>query len=294
MAARKKAFAMSMRRLLFLLALVGCNGPEWGANALLHPARLASHGIPDGSESFEVDVGSGVTLKGWWAKGIIPRRGLVLWLHGVGDNKDSAEGLIDRWTKRGFDVAAYDSRAHGGSGGKICTYGFFEKSDVSRVLDVLAKAGAAADRAILVGFSMGGAVALQAVEAGEPRAVAVAALAPFANLRSAASHAAPFWMSRRTVDAALARADQLAQVSFDEVAPAAHADRIRVPMLLVHGTRDPKIPAADSQQILGAAGPNRKLVLVDGADHDHLLDHKETWAALDQFLDGVAPPDGRR
>jgi alpha-beta hydrolase superfamily lysophospholipase len=294
MVSHTKAFGLSMRPLFLWLALVGCNGPEWGANALLHPARVASHGIPDGSESFEVDVGSGIALKGWWAKGAIPRRGLVLWLHGVGDNKDSAEGLIDRWTKKGFDVAAYDSRAHGGSGGKICTYGFFEKHDVSRVLDALQKAGAAADRTILVGFSMGGAVALQAVEAGEPRVIAVAALAPFASLRSAASHAAPFWMSKRSIESALARADQLAQFSVDEVAPAAHADQIHVPLLLVHGTHDPKIAAADSQQILGAGGANRRLVLVDGADHDHLLDRKETWAALDQFLDGVAPPDGRR
>ena len=286
---------MSMRRLLLLLALVtGCNAPEWGANALVHPARRGSHGIPDGSESFEVDVGGGITLKGWWAKGLIPRRGLVLWLHGVGDNKDSAEGLIERWTKKGFDVAAYDSRAHGSSGGQTCTYGFYEKGDVSRVLDVLGKAGASTDRTILVGFSMGAAVALQAVEAGEPRAIAVAALAPFADLRSAASHAAPFWMTRRSIDAAIARADQLGQFAVDQVAPAAGQAQIHVPMLLVHGTNDQKIGAADSQAIFGAGGPSRKLVLVDGANHDNLLDHAEAWAALDQFLDGVAPPDGRK
>jgi hypothetical protein len=33
-------------------------------------------------------------------------------------------------------VIAYDSRAHGESGGDACTYGFFEKEDLRRVLDV--------------------------------------------------------------------------------------------------------------------------------------------------------------
>jgi uncharacterized protein len=282
---RQRLLLPHMRWLLpFLLA--GCNAPQWGANALLHPAHRASRGIPDGTESFEVPVEDFV-LKGWWAKAQLPRRGLVVWLHGVGDNKDSAEGLVERWTKKGFDVAAYDSRGHGSSGGKLCTYGYFEKDDVKRVLDVLAKAGADADRTVLMGFSMGAAIALQAAPL-DGRVRAVAALAPFAELRTAATRAAPFWMGAGSVRHAFELAENEAHFHLDDVAPV--KTHVAVPLLLVHGKRDGKLPPADSEAILAAASSrDKQLLVVDDADHDHLLDHKEVWTALDQFLDRVAP-----
>jgi hypothetical protein len=49
----------------------------------------------------------------------------------------SAVGVIQRFVPRGFDVVAYDSRAHGESDGDACTYGFFEKQDLRRVLDTV-------------------------------------------------------------------------------------------------------------------------------------------------------------
>ena len=43
--------------------------------------------------------------------------------------------MADHFLARGFDVVAYDSRAHGESEGDVCTYGFYEKEDLRRVLD---------------------------------------------------------------------------------------------------------------------------------------------------------------
>lgn len=273
---------------LSLAVATGCDAPEWGKNALIHPGRRASRGIPDGTESFEVDAGDGVSLKGWWAKGSTPKRGLVLWLHGVGDNKDSAESLIERWANRGFDVAAYDSRAHGSSGGTVCTYGFYEKSDVRKVLDGLAKSGADAEHTILMGFSMGAAVALQAAPL-DSRIVAVVAVSPFADLRAAATRAAPFWMSKKSIESALERAEKEGQFQVDEVSPRRAAEKIHVPLLILHGTMDRKLLPADAQAIeAAAASTDKRLMLVDRANHDNILDRKEPWEAIDQFLDRVS------
>jgi alpha-beta hydrolase superfamily lysophospholipase len=295
MAPRREAFAVIMGRLLLLWALLaGCNRVEWGANALLHPAKRVSRGIPDGTESFEAVAADSVILKGWWSRGVTPRRGLILWLHGVGDNKDSAEGLVERWAARGFDVAAYDSRAHGASGGQSCTYGFREKEDVHNVLEALARVGADVDRTILMGVSMGGAVALQAAPL-DGRIRAVVALAPFADLRQAARRAAPFWMGQKSIDGAFQRAESEGQFRLDEVSPRGSAERIHVPLLLIHGTEDRKLPLADGQAIEQAAGTSDKnLLQVEGANHDNLLDRKETWAAIDQFLDRVSPAGARK
>ncbi len=53
---------------------------------------------------------------------------------GIADNRDTSIGVIERFTRRGFNVIAYDSRGHGRSEGDRCTYGFFEKQDLRRVL----------------------------------------------------------------------------------------------------------------------------------------------------------------
>src|SRR5215213_9934913 len=138
----------------------GCMPPSWGAAAMLHPGRRVTSvrpGLPFEDVKLQ---GDGVQLRGWRFRTRLPRRGLVVYLHGVGDNRGSSAWLARHLTERGFDVLAYDSRAHGESGGEACSYGFHEKRDLGRVIDRLDAAPV-----ILLGHSMGAAVALQA--AGE-------------------------------------------------------------------------------------------------------------------------------
>ncbi len=146
------------RLVVALIAILsGCMPPEWGANALLQPTRhrLSVHpNLPHEEIKFQSD---GKTLHGWLFRTNTTRRGLIVYLHGLGDNRQSGNGVAQRFVPKGFDVLTYDSRAHGESDGDYCTYGFYEKNDVSRALDTIG-----ADTAILFGSSMGGAIAIQA------------------------------------------------------------------------------------------------------------------------------------
>ena len=81
--------------------------------------------------------------------------------HGIADNRTSGAGIVQRFGGRGFDVVAYDSRAHGESDGDVCACGFFEKHDLHRVLD-----GVAPGPIVLMGTSLGAAVALSGGRAG--------------------------------------------------------------------------------------------------------------------------------
>src|SRR5215831_12819309 len=124
-----------MRRLLVLaLGLsglhAGCMPPSWAANALLHPPRRPVTAPSPPFEELRFEVG--IPLAGWRSRTDRPRRGTLVYLHGVGDNRDSGKWIADHFTRRGFDVLAYDSRAHGASGGDACTYGYFEKTDLRR------------------------------------------------------------------------------------------------------------------------------------------------------------------
>ena len=136
-------------------------------------------------------------LKGWWFHAP-EKRGTVVFLHGLRDNRGSAVGIAAHFVPRGFEVIAYDSRAHGESDGDACTYGFYEKQDLGRVLDRVT-----VNPIVVMGVSMGAAVALQAA-AQDRRIAAVVAVSSFSDLRTAAAERAPFFATTGSLARALA------------------------------------------------------------------------------------------
>src|SRR6476660_4404973 len=208
-----------------------------GAGGLLHPARHHVSATPPPTCEDATFRCEGVELKGWRCRGAIPRRATLVYLHGVADNRSSSIGFIDRFGKRGFDVVAYDSRAHGESAGDFCTYGYFEKRDLHRVID-----GIRGGAIVLVGTSLGAAVALQEA-AGDSRVTAVVAAETFSDIRTVAAERAPFFFSSGIIDRAFRMAEQQGHFDINAVSPVSAAAQIRIPVLLLHGANDTDTPA---------------------------------------------------
>ena len=251
--------------------------PSWGANALLHPYRKAvtqTPGVP--YEAIEIDAG--IKLSGWRFRTTKPRRGAMVFLHGVGDNRASGIGIAQHFTARGFDVLAYDGRAQGESGGDACTYGYYEKRDLSRALD-----GLAPGPVVVFGFSLGAAIALQAA-AVEPRISTVVAVAPFSDIRTAATERAPFFASRSNIDEAFRLAEKEASFRADDVSPVAAAARIHAPVIVIHGAEDHETPPAHSERVFAALAGPKQMVRVPGAKHNDTLT-AETWRQIDAWVD---------
>jgi hypothetical protein len=225
-------------------------------------------------------TGDGVDLKGWRCRGSAPRRGTVVYLHGVADNRSSSVGVIDRFGKRGFDVIAYDSRAHGDSSGDICTYGFFEKADLRRVIDTLP-----AGPIVLVGTSLGAAVALQEA-ARDSRVTAVIAAEAFSDLRTVAKERAPFFFTPHITERAFRIAEQQGRFDIDAVSPEKAAAQIRIPVLLVHGANDVDTPPDHSRRVLAALAGPKRMILVPGARHNESL-QADVWNEVEHWLDDV-------
>jgi pimeloyl-ACP methyl ester carboxylesterase len=200
--------------------------------------------------------GEGVNLAGWRA---------------------GAAGIVERYVSRGFDVIAYDSRAHGASEGKHCTYGYYEKLDLRHVLDQIG-----ADRVIVIGHSLGAAVALQAA-AIEPRIRAVVAAATFSDLRTIATERAPFFFTKGSIAGSFTRAEQDGQFRVDDVSPVGAAARVSIPVLLIHGDIDRNTAPAHSQRIYAALPGPKRLILVPRAGHNDVLS-AETWKQIDDWL----------
>ena len=221
----------------------------------------------------------GVKLKGWWFRSA-GKRGTVVVLHGAADNRGSAVGMADHFVPRGFEVVAYDSRAHGESEGDACTYGFYEKQDLRRVLDRVSIAPI-----VVIGTSMGAAVALLAA-AEDRRVAAVVALSSFSDLRTAALERVPFFASKGNVAEAFKLAEDAAKFRIDDVNPMAAAPQIQVPTLIIHGDHDEWTPHAHSQRIFAALHAPKRLILVPNAGHNNVID-AGVWREIDSWLDAA-------
>lgn len=262
--------------LLLGLALLASQLPGIGAGALLFPTRRVNAVAIPAACVDRAFTASGLTLRGWDCRTRVARKGTVVYLHGIADNRGSSVGAIDRLLPLGFDVVAYDARAHGESGGDRSTYGFFEKRDLQQVLDQLQ-----VDRAIVIGHSLGAAIALQAA-AVEPRIQAVVAASTFSDLRTVATERAYYFPSW-TLAPAFNRAERDGQFIVDEVSPVLAAARITVPVLLIHGEHDRDTNRAHSERVFAALGGPKELLIVKGAGHNDAL-RSDVWVDIQRWL----------
>jgi len=255
--------------------------PTIAAGALLHPARRPLDRERPANCADVVFAGEDVTLNGWQCNAAGQRRGTLVFLHGVGDNRGSAAGAVDRFLSRGLDVVAYDSRAQGESTGEACTYGYWEKRDLKRVL-YQARAGPV----VLLGTSLGAAVALQEA-ADDGRVIGVVAAEVFSDLQTVARERAPRFLPESMIQRAFSIAEARGHFSMDEVSPAEAARRIRIPVLLIHGAEDIDTPPDHSRRVLAALAGPKELLIVQGARHNESLRPSDTWRRIDRWVETV-------
>lgn len=257
--------------------------PTWAAGALLHRSSTAPYRDRPMTCVDETFAGDGVQLRGWRCAPTGPRRGAIVYLHGIGDNRSGAAGVVERFGPLGFEVVAYDSRAHGQSDGSLCTYGIRERRDLRRVVATLSEG-----EVVLIGASLGAAVALETA-AIEPRITAVVAAEVFADLRSVATergrrlHLPPWTIAR-----ALPIAEHRMGVALADASPVTAARKVRVPVLLLHGAADVETLPVHSRRVQDALAGPRQLVIVPGAGHNQTLSAPGVWDRIKQWVLALA------
>jgi pimeloyl-ACP methyl ester carboxylesterase len=280
---------MLLRKLLIivggviLIAAVVLNSllPELASRLLLYPSRRAvAQPAPKGCEDVTFE-GYNVVLRGWHCRTAATRRGTLVYLYGVGSNRTAGTGVIERFTARGFDVVAYDSRAHGESDGDICTYGYFEKQDLHRIIDTLE-----AGPIVLLGSSMGAAIALQEA-ADDPRVSVVVAAEAYSDLRTVAVERAPFILSDSTIEKAFRIAERRGNFIINDVDVVKAARRISVPVLVIHGAADQDTVPSHSERIHAALSARKRYIPVPAARHNESLNR--VWKDIEQWIDGAVP-----
>lgn len=259
----------------------GCLPRALAARMILEPHRRAVQETLDPPHVEVAFPGDGVELRGWLFPARPPARGTVIFLHGRNQNRDAGIVVARRLVPLGYDVLAYDSRAHGASDGQYSTFGYYEKWDVSRAIDFLG-----ADRVVLAGVSLGSAVAIQAA-AEDPRVVGVVAVSSFSSMAEIVRERIPRLVGDRQVRDALREVEQRSGMRVKDADSVAAARHVSVPVLLLHGDEDEFTPLLHTQQIYAALRGEREIVQVPGAHHADVLRFDAAWEAILAWLPSV-------
>ncbi len=221
--------------------------------------------LDPGSERLEIPLEGAVMVGTLRRPSNVDLPPLVLLLPGLDSTKEEFFDWENVFLKRGLATFSLD-----GPGQGECGYNSFIRPDyeaaVSAALDVLTRrADLKVQRIGLAGVSLGGYYALRAA-AFEPRLkAAVGNCGPFDfaecwdNTPSLTRAAFRYHAGAKNEDDAKAKAGQL---SLDGA-----AQKIRQPLLVIHGRQDRLIPWPQAYKIVEAVGRNAELAMFEDGNH---------------------------
>jgi len=244
----------------------------YAALKLTRPTRSYGNGEqPDGTfEPVEFLSTDGLRLSGWFLPAPEARDAIVL-CHGFKTGRREMLPLALGLRQRGHHVLLFDFRGHGQSDGQWSSCGWLETRDLEGAVRHLQQRRELEGCPVgVIGFSMGGAVALLAASQ-MPEIAAVVSDSSFATLQEAiATGFCALLRLPRYPFASLALwfGERLVGMKAEQVRPLdAIPDLSPRPLLLIHGTEDRVVPLSEAYLLYEAAGEPKELWVVAGAGH---------------------------
>jgi len=229
----------------------------WGFYASIRPPKIVSSLTPRqlkiGYEDVSFRTADGLTLRGWHIPSARSTEKTLVLLHGYpADKGDILPALA--FLHGDYNLLLFDFRYLGESAGSYSTAGAKEVEDLLAAIQFLKGRGIA--EVGVWGFSMGGAVALMAIEkASEIRAVI--SESSYANLGDMAFELFRIPLLNYPM-AYLVRlwAKLFLGIDLRDVSPAERVRDTTIPILLIHSSADDVIPFSHGQSLREALAKN--------------------------------------
>jgi fermentation-respiration switch protein FrsA (DUF1100 family) len=190
-------------------------------------------------------------MAAWWIPAVSPSSKCAVIVHGYADAKIGGIAWAPTFRAMGYNVLAIDLRAHGESEGTQTTAGYFERHDLSQIIDqIRAQRPDAARELVLFGVSLGAAVA-GATAAMRDDIDAVIMDCPYSDYPTAAqTHARVMGMPGPIFQRfAIALAQRMSGADLSECAPVRVIPTLACPLMVIHGADDLFVDSADMDAV---------------------------------------------
>jgi fermentation-respiration switch protein FrsA (DUF1100 family) len=248
-----------------------------GAHNYAHPARFqrqpgenpTAYGVD--YQDITLKAEDGIELAAWYTE---PQNdALILLAHGYGAARPPT--VYAMLARNGYGVLTWDARAHGESGGDLCTWGYYEQLDVAAALD-FARSQPGVEHIGALGHSMGAATLILAA-ADQPAIEALVADSAFAAIEDLIPVVSPNPILKPFLVYFTERETGL---KLDHVRPVDFISKISPrPVFIIHGQLDLTVPFGSATRLGAAALEPRDAWFEPG------IGHVETFLAYPEMYE---------
>jgi fermentation-respiration switch protein FrsA (DUF1100 family) len=224
------------------------------------------------TEAVSFATEDGLTLSGWFVRAAGTAEGTVIVFNGNAGNRAYRAELGARLSADGLSVLLFDYRGYGGNPGSPTEEGLALDARAVRRY-VLSRDDVDPRRLAYFGESLGSGVAVRLAVEHPPYAVILRS--PFTSFVDVGRFHYPFLPVRWLLSDRYPSLDRIS--------------RIASPLLVIAGSHDTIVPASQSRRLFEAAREPKRLVIIEGADHNDevLFAGPEVVGALTSFLRGL-------
>jgi fermentation-respiration switch protein FrsA (DUF1100 family) len=228
-----------------------------------------------------VENKDGLKLHSYYIEANPHSKKVMILIHGYTRAFPMSMQFSELYIKQGFNLLAIDQRAHGKSGGKYTSYGYYEKYDVDIWVDWIREHIGTDTLIGLHGISLGGGTALEYLTINQ-YAKFVIADCPYSDLAELIRYQikylykAPTFIFYHTVDFLVKIFARFRLADVRSIKAVANSE---LPILFIHGNRDRYIPTYMSKNLYKAKQKGlKRLWIVEGAGHcDVFRQNKEQY-----------------
>lgn len=230
-----------------------------------------------------------LSLKGYFIQTPLPEKGIIILVHGIGSCKEHQFPLAEKLANQGYSSYIFDGRAHGKSEGDYCTFGFYEKQDISSIVTLL-KNNKANTPIGIRGHSLGGAIAIQSLAFDERIAFGIIE-STFTDVsqivydykKRILKGIGIRWISNYILE----KAEKIALFSAEKTKPINAVKNITQPFIFAHGEADKRISIQYGKELFNnCSSTNKNFITIPDAGHNslHTIGGHEYFQQVFHFL----------